>query len=490
MRNKWPFIISIIVPILAFVFIIFLPTQPNILTILPLYIIMIALILSRPLIALVLLIVSTSTVFSLDTFPQVIATGDVGLYLPEALCIFLTVRMLFIGAIRKDLHKEASPITLPMIALFLWLAFSVLNALLLQRATLINAVLTGRSYIYYLNFFLALYYIDSDEKMRFVMKSLTVIAFICALLSFIQYIAGPENRILPWAAWTISRVVPEGEDLTLARVMPASISLIYMFFFPVLAGVTNGGLKNNWGYRLFIILAIISMFVSFTRNVYYSVILGLFLIWMTFRGKIRRAITRNVITVAFFVLLVTYLPVYFGVIKVPNWWEQVVSRQSETVRSPNDIETMVWRTVETKTIMGAITKSPILGNGIGATYYHPMYQANVSIAHNGYMAIVFQLGLIGLAIFAMIFICYVVQSIKVYQAIEDKYYRSIILGFLVVFVALLPAVWVKPVLVLEHHWISLIAFIWAFPAIISRINTQQRNGTEGVDDFEKAEKGG
>ena len=469
-RSRLPNLISILMPFLAFFIVLyFLPTQPTVLTLLPFYVISILLIIYNPIFVLILLFVLTSTIFSLETFPQAIAIGKIGLYLPEALVVLLLVRTMLIAAVKKDFHRMSSPLSTPVIILCLWILFSIFNALLSQRATLIEAILTSRGYIYYLNFFLVLYYLDSEEKIKFMINGLLIIAFICAILSFVQYVVGPEYRIFPGDAWAITRVLSAGEESTLARVMPASISLIYMFFFPVLVGVINGGLKNNRWYKLFIILAIISMFVSFTRNIYYSVILGVFLIWMTFKGKVRRNITRNIITVSLLALLVTYLPVFFGIIRVPNWWEQIFSRPAEVLRAGSETQTLAWRTIESRAIMNAIVKSPVLGNGIGATYYHPWYGLDASFAHNGYMSIIFQIGFVGLAIFLMIFIYYVFLSIKVYRAVSNNYYRSIILGFLVAFVALLPAVWVKSVLVVEHHWISLIGFIWAFPTIISRI---------------------
>lgn len=474
LRNRSLNFTSLIIPFLILLAIIsLLPIRPTLLTLCPLYIVAILLIIYKPEIVIILVVIFTSTIFTLDAFPQPVSLGEIGFYLPEILIVLLLVRTIIVALIKKDFRKMSSPLTIPVVLLFLWILFSVVNALLSMRTSLLEAVLISRSYIYYANFFLILYYLHTREKIDLLLKSLIIIAGICAIFSFIQYLIGPDKIIFPWNAWTVAKIDYNLNEPTLARVMPTSISLIYISFFPVLIGVINGGLNKNWWYKIFIIIAILSLFLSFTRNVYYSVIIGFFLIWMNFKGRIRRNMTRNIITIFSMVILIAYLPVFLGLIKVTNWWQQVFSRQAEFFIAGTQTETLIWRVIETRAIIEGIANSPVLGNGIGATYYHPLYGVNVAIAHNGYLSIIFQMGLVGLIIFLFIFYKYLFSSIKIYRKMKNGYDKSLILGFLVAFIALLPAVWVKPIFVQEHHWISLIGLIWAFPEVILRINNNK-----------------
>jgi O-antigen ligase len=442
---------------------------PMMILLVPLYIIGILLVIFRPEIIFVVTFVFTSTLFPLEAIPQPVAFGNIGFYLAELLTVLLTVRMLAVAAITKDFKKLSSPMTLPMVILLLWVIFSIFNAVISQRATLIDAVLIGRPYIFYMNFFLALYFIDTRDKLRFVVTFLIVVSAICTIFSFIQYIVGPETSIIPWVTWSLGRVTFDKDVPTLARVMPVSISVIFIMFFPMLVGIINKGFKKTTYYKILIVLSVLALFVSFTRNVYYSVIIGLFITWVYFRGRVRRRINRNLITVLLAALLMAYAPVFIGLIKVPNWWYLVAARPGEIMESGSRTETFAWRAVESRTILVHIAESPVIGKGVGATYYNQLMDANQADVHNGYLSIVFQLGLVGLVVFIIIWSRYVRDSFRLYRELKSRYLKSVVAGFVISFLALLPAVWVKPVFVKEYYWIAIIGFVWAVPEIVRRI---------------------
>jgi O-antigen ligase len=452
-----------------------LPANPNFLFVLPIYLISTVLVIMKPEIVIIILVIFTSTVFSIDAFPQPVSSGQIGLYIPEVILVLLVIRTFFVALKKRDVRRMASYGTLPMVLFSVWFVFSLLKALLIEKTPLLDAVLIGRTYIYYGNFFLVLYYINTKEKFHLLFKSLLIIAGVCTILSFVQYVLGPDNKIFPWHAWTVYRISYAQGETTLARVMPVSISLIYLFLFPVLVGTINGAFRKKIWPKVFIIVAVLSLFLSFTRNVYYSLFLGIFLVWLKFRGAIKLQMTRKIITVVLIVVLIAYLPVFFGAIKVTDWWDQVIGRHQEVFVEGAYTQTLAWRAIEANAIFSRVMENPILGNGIGAQYYHPMYKSYVYVAHNGFFTILFQMGLIGLAIFGLVFYRFIAASLRIYKKTKNLCYRSVLLGFLVAFVALLPAVWVKPVFVQEVFWISLLSIIWAVPYVIERLQQKEES---------------
>ncbi|MEO0105971.1 MAG: O-antigen ligase family protein [candidate division WOR-3 bacterium] len=440
----------------------------SLLLILPLYLCGIFLILYRPEVVLIILVIFTSTFFTMDALPQPVSFGEIGLYLPEFLVVLLFARILIVGAKKKDFRKLSSPLTYPIILFFLWILFEILNAVLTKRATLLEANLIARSYIFYLNFFLALYYLDSEAKLSLFLNALIVVGIICALLSFLQYLAGPKTKIIPSFYWAVGPVSFEDEN-SLARVMPTSISLIYMFFFPLLVLTINSKKGRNYLYSIAVLAFLLAFFVTFSRNVYYSVITGFSLVWFIFRGRLKSRFVKNTLGLTLLVLVISYLPAYLGIIPVANWWDQVFLRHSEFLTAGAQTETLAWRSIESETILREISKSPFLGQGIGTSYYHPLYNSNVAIAHNGYFSLIYQTGIIGFLLFCLIIYQYIKLSIQVYKTAVSPEHKSIVLGQLIGFIALLPAVWVKPVFVQEFYWISLISIFWALPVLYERL---------------------
>lgn len=451
-----------------------LPERPALAFLFPLYAIAVYFLLFKPIVILIAVVLLTSTVFTLDAFPQPISVGKIGLYLPEVLVLLLWMRTLPVLLLKNDFKKLASPVTLPVVLFGIWIVFAVINATISQKSTFFESILIGRGYIYYFNFFLILYYLNSRQKVNLFLGVLTAAAAVCSILSFAQYVVGPEAKIFPWDSWNISRVTWDEKVPTLARVMPNSIALIYIFFFPVLSNKIAGTMKKNLVLTLFVIIAFLALFLSFTRNVYYSVIIGVFILWLNYKGKIGSRNIRSFVTILLVAGVIAYLPVYLGFVKVPNWWEQVTGRQEEFIEAGAKTESLVWRATEMLQVIHEIAKSPLIGNGIGATYYHPFYRTYVAICHNGYVSIVFQMGIIGLLILFFLLYRFFSSGLKYYRTTQNEYFRNTIFGFVAAMFALLPAIWVKPVLVEEYFWISLLGIVWALPAIIARNDDSER----------------
>lgn len=416
------------------------------------------------------IIVFTSTLFPLDVFPQPISFGKIGLYLPEALVVVLLVRTILTTLVKKDFRKLSSELTLPMILLFVWIVFAVANAVLSsQRADFLVAILNVRCYIFYANFFLINYYIDTADKFNIFVKGLIIIAGVCSIFSIIQFVVGPETKILPWFTWVVGSINYQSKE-SVARVFPKSLAIIYTIFFPIFVCWINGVLKRKWLYFFFMLLCLSAIFVSFTRAIHYSTLFGFLIIWFITRGKLRFRLISNLITVLLFVfLIVIFLPIQLGFIRITNWWGVMFERHSEFITAGAATETLAWRAIETNAIINAIKRSPIIGNGIGASYYHPLYRDDVTLAHNGYLSILFQIGLVGLTIMLVIFYKFICVCVKTYKRTDNKYYKNLILGFMIAFISILPSVISEPVFVKDYWWISLLGVIWGVPTVISRI---------------------
>lgn len=468
------FVIQLLLPLFLLIFVFYsIPRQPNLLWLFPLYLLSLLLLIYKPEFILIVIVFFTSTVFTLDVMPQPISIGEVGLYLPELLVILLSGRILICALTKRDFGKISSPLTLPMILFFIWTVYSALKPIVLRDASALKVSLVGRDYIFYINYFLTLYILDTEKKVQLVLKSLLAIGMVCAILSVIQYIVGPNTKVIPLYNWAVGKVTFESDEYSLARVMPTSISLIYMLFFPVFWMMINNKTKRNFWDKIAVVIFSLALFVTFSRNVYYSIMLGFTIIWFIYQGKVKLTFFRNVVSIILIVILVSYIPVYLGVMKVTRWWEQIFLRHQEFLTQGGQTETLAWRTIETQTILGEIASSPILGKGIGVCYYHPLYDDYVAIAHNGYLSLIYQTGLIGLGLMAVIVIVFLRTSIRTYRRCKSLLYKNVILGLVVGFIALLPAVLVKPVFVQEFYWISLLGIIWALPWIFYRLENQQ-----------------
>lgn len=430
----------------------------------------------QPVIGLLILLISTSTVFPLGFLPQPITFGDYGLVVAEILCIFLALIIFVKVFVRKDLWKLQSALTIPMGLLCVWIVLSVLNAICLHNVSPYDSLMSAKGYIYYLNFFLVLYFIDSERKLKLFLNSMLWISVLFAVMTILQFALGPTVRLLPLSStWTVSPMMRGYSEPTLARVTPLCLSLIYLAFFPVFALITSGHTGNKW-YKFVVVLLGGALFVSFTRNVYFSVLFGLLLICFIFKEKKtkKRVVKYGIIGISSIIILI-YLISFLGGVKGTSFWQQAISRPAEVFQvGLFNVPNWKSRMEESKIVLSYILNSPTFGNGIGASYYNPLVAAYRTGCHNGYLSIVFQMGIVGLAIFLWIFYRYIKRGLWIYNQIENTYYKMWVLGLTVAFIALLPAIFVKPVLVGEFFWISLLSVTWSLNEVIFRVSQKKK----------------
>jgi len=432
-----------------------------------------------PILGILFIIISTSTVFPLSLFPQVISFGEIGLYFPEALALVLLISIFFKGVVRRDLQKLNSYGTVLMLILFYWIIFSMVYAVLLGKSSLINSILEARPFLYYMNYFLILYYITTKKDLVFLFNGLILVSLITCVLIFVQYILGFEHKLFPWYEWIVGKISFRPGEPGITRVFPNANAVVYTLFFPTLILTLNKVADKIW-YKIFLVTAVLSFFLSFTRNIYFSVLIGLFLTWLILRGRVKKLLLRRFITIILLGILIAYIPVHLGLIQVTNWWQLALLRTQEALESGvTGAQTMISRTKESTVILEKISQSPILGNGIGTHYYNPVIGVKWGYVHNGYLGIIFQMGIIGLIIHLLFFYNYIKISLECYKKVDDIYSRNIVLGFLISFLALLPAVIAKPVFVEEYFWISLIGLTYTIPAVIIKISDQEKNISGG-----------
>ncbi len=127
--------------------------------------------------------------------------------------------------------------------------------------------------------------------------------------------------------------------------------------------------------------------------------------------------------------------------------------------------------MKTNTPLPRLTKHPVLGIGLGNTY-RPAFWRNDELTYymeNGYLWIMTDMGITGLLFFLLFYLGFLLRAFRNWKLIEDKFFRSALVGFMLSGIGILPMVVVNPIFM---QWFSavVIAIMAGLSENIIRLN--------------------
>lgn len=329
---------------------------------------------------------------------------------------------------RENFSKVKTVLDLPILIFILIMAVSASRSPALFLG--IKDLLIFCSY--FLIYFLIINNLEREDQINSFISCLFTLVAIIALYSILQYYSfdpylGHLNHItstLGLKNWVSDYV---------AMIFP-----LLLFFFLI-----EGVIRKKAFYHLLLALLWINLMICQTRSIWISFILcsllGLYLVYKfklfpIFRVN-RKWLSSLVITfILITVIYSTENPLNRAPLTVPEKAVSILSLQEPSIKS----RFLIWNTT-----FDMIKDSPILGIGLGAfelNYLkyqagflesHPEY-INVNVkageAHNEYLQMGAELGVIGLIFFLLIILLFYKSSLNFIRKINQDRKRLIILG--------------------------------------------------------------
>ncbi|MFH1440644.1 MAG: hypothetical protein ABIH18_01170 [Candidatus Omnitrophota bacterium] len=259
--------------------------------------------------------------------------------------------------------------------------------ILFLPAVIISNVMFNRYLYDYASFFrlvspmIFLFYFWKDEtslkKIEVFMKWFIVISIIPILISYLQYIG-----IFSYTYWDWLPVIGKMGRASGGYKHPTSLNRILIFTIVFSLYFIHTG-KKMWPYMLYLMLALLSVFISYHRSAYF-IILIIFILWYINLFKNFKRKWSAMIILSIIVLLVVLIIVKFSTIKLSH------------VVNYSTLSGLHGRDIKFNRILSLYQELPLIrqlfGNGSGIYYNNYRFQ----FLDNDFLNYLWRYGIVGL----------------------------------------------------------------------------------------------
>lgn len=360
------------------------------------------------------LVAYTSTVLNYEMVP-LIKLGGASIHPSDLIIGWLLLVLLWRITVARDLRPRPTPLDLPILIMMGVCLFSTLRGIIGGDIPFNSGFRDLRHMINYLLYFPIIHLISDAAAQRRLWKGLLILASLTSLATVLQSVVGPSVPFLPGRVESLYTAGLFFDGI--ARVVPPGASLIFLFL--ILTGVAmgwGGGKGDTW--RKFALMGLFAMglLLTYYRNLWGGAVAALLaaLLLVGLENR-RRMIGRFLggLTLSGFLLGSIYVAIPDS--DLAKFLDATLSRavslfDSKTYkRGDRDINTMEMRAIEVEHALPHILPPKIFGIGVGSPYRPclPMdSEVNCQLPkyiHNGPVAILVRLGLVGFL--AYLWIC-------------------------------------------------------------------------------------
>ncbi len=396
------------------------------------------------------------------------------------LSFFLLLLLSFIKIISNQEHSLKGSWGAILLGLFVVLGLiGVVNATLGETG-FHRAARESRDFFLYILFFVVLSLKSKKSNIKKIVFVLLLFASITSILSLLQIFIGDRIVFLSGKVQTLNTLNEEVTGIT--RVGSEGLSSINLAFFICFASLL---IKISTKKIVLIFLLLFGLFFSFNRGTWFSIVLALIMIFpfLSFKSK-KRFFQISMIFLILGTLLITMGSMEFlgGITR--NYLTAGIDRF--TTIKPEEITrdgSTLGRLEEAKIVFNKFLERPIIGHGIGAVTQKGIIVKQEGKAkrlgewgyvHNGYLYILFKLGIVGLLIYFLLIVVFFIKGIRGMKLCVNTYFEPIYTGSLLFFISIIPHSMVSP-RIMEGKYIIVISISLG---LIELINQVLKNGKD------------
>lgn len=405
-------------------------------------------VLKRPEIALLGILVATSSIVFEDQLPM-FSAGGVSLHITD----FLLIGMLGIIVVRWLVEPGfkilRTPLDWPIVIFIGVTLLSTFIALSQKSVDPVGARRWIRVLSYYLTFFIVTNLVRDRRQLNLLLNGIFIMATIVAVAMVAQFLLGDSIRILPGRVETLSTQGTIFADIT--RIAPPGFSILLVSFVIILCIFVMEKIKPL-GWLKFFQLGILglALLVTFLRSYWAVLILVLVLLGYLLRGMERQ----KLIGWGLLVLSLATIIMLFVFHNPGSQTTELVDASLDRLSTLGDSGTfqgqdssLNWRMIENGYALSSIADNPYIGSGMGFTYRPWDSRLDVpgntydfrKHIHNGYFWLLLQSGLLGLLPFIWLSLLSLIRGFKYWRIIPNNRFRGVVLGITLVYLAVMIA---------------------------------------------------
>ena len=403
-------------------------------------------ILKRPEIALLGILVMTSSVIYEDQLPRL--SVGISFHVPD----ILLLGALGIIGIRWLVEPEFKLIRTPLDwSLLFFLIVPIFTTVVAYYRGPVNLVLARRAFrvfSYYLTFFLVTNLVRERYQLDFLLKGIYILATIVAVAIVLQFILGSSMQILPGRVETLATQDTMYEGIT--RVLPPGWSVVLVSFI-VLLSMLILEKTTSLSWLKFVQAGILGMAMIFTfLRSYWAVLMMVFLLmFYLFKGKYRK----KLITVGSIAIFLATSVLFLVSLNPDSRSAKLVAASIVRFTTIFDNDTfqgqdssLNWRRVENGYAIPAIESNLWVGLGLSFRYrpWDPrvdrpdpssQYYDFRRHIHNGHLWILLQSGLLGYLSLIWLSAHFLWRGFRNWRHVPDVKLKSVVLGFSLAYLA-------------------------------------------------------
>ena len=400
-------------------------------------------IVKRPVVGILLVIVTTSTIISPSVLP-VIRIFGADIEFTEILIILLTiVTFLKVGSAKAIKTLFSSPVTIPLFLFFALVVVSIFYSFSSYRNLETTEILArSRNLFYYLLFFPAVLTMGNEKDLRFLVKGLLVIAALVSLYFIYTAVFGItylhvlfQTGVMPGAGITsVDTGSLSNRMLFNARIsgIPGTSLIVTMFFVAVTLFIYHYSTGGAIWFGSLSALFAIPILLTFTRTTWATTLFIFPVLWLLIRKR------RIRLTKLAFIMGGGFLAVFLAFSLHPKYSEIIgftVDRFRSFFEENVETQTAVMRIVEMKAAMEEIEKNPMMGIGVAGMitnktikYHGREFVLMDSSSHNAFVALALKMGIPAVVIFLAVYLFSLHGAGRVFRRSPEPYIKALSLG--------------------------------------------------------------
>lgn len=434
----------------------------------------------RPEIALLGILIATSSIVFEEQLP-LLSMGSISLHIPDILLLgslgLIAVRCLVVPQFRI----VRTPLDRPLLIFYGVTLLSTFISILQSSVEVKEALRATRVLSYYLTFFIVTNLVRERRQLRFLLNSIFFLSTIVAAAMVGQFLLGDSVPLLPGRVETLMTQDSVYEGIT--RILPPGWSIVMVSFVTIVCILVLEEFKPL-GWLKFFQCGLLGMalLVTFLRSYWAVLILVFFLLVVLFRGVDRQRLIGWGLAVFFsttIILLVVFSDPDSRAARLVGASMDRLATLGMSGTFQGQDNSLNWRMIENGYAFSTIASNPLIGLGMGARYRPwdsrldsktDTYDFRRHI-HNGHLWILLQSGLLGYLSLMWLSLAFLIRGFRYWRSIANERMRGVVLGFTLVYLAVLIAAWVNSTF-MQWRWTPVIGIIMGINEVILR-NAEQ-----------------
>lgn len=434
-------------------------------------------ILKRPEVGLLCILVMTSSIVFENDLP-LIPIGGGSLNIPDVFLLALLGLIFLRWLLEPSFKIVRTPLDWPLLVFYGVMLLSTFIAIGQSSLGVVEARRGIRVMSYYLTFFVVTNLVRERRQLNFLLNGLFLLATIVAAAMVMQFLLGNSLTLLPGRVEVLKTQRSVFEDVT--RILPPGLSILLVSFVATFCILVLQKFKPPvWLQFLQWALLGVAIVVTFLRSYWAALAMVFVLLVYLVRGYDRQRLMvwgLVVMSSAAVVLLLVFSDPNSKAAKLVG----ASTDRGNTLLSSGTFQgqdsSLNWRIIEDGYALSAIMSHPLIGLGMGAKYRPWDNRLDYSRAdgsamdftgfiHNGHLWILLDTGLFGYVAFMGLSLAFLVRGFKYWRSVADSRMRGVVLGFALVYLAVLIAAIVNSTFV-QWYWTPVFGIVMGINEVI------------------------